>query len=121
MENLRIIDFHELLMERKFCVIFPKYKNTKYVQNNCHLKKIVIFKKSHHAVTKLDTLLCGTGHIYICIYIYVYVYIYVYIYTYTYIYIETFKFYSKCYVWNVFQKRLYVLCQRLHSLWKVSK
>ena len=28
-------------------------------------EKIVIFKKSHHAVTKLDTLLCGTGHIYI--------------------------------------------------------
>ena len=26
-------------------------------------KKIVIFKKSHHAVTKLDTLLCGTGHV----------------------------------------------------------
>ena len=62
------IDFHELLMEQKFCAIFPKYKNTKYVQNNCHLKKIVIFKKSHHAVTKLDTLLRGTGHIYIYIY-----------------------------------------------------
>ena len=28
------IDFHELLMEQKFCVIFPKYKNTNYVQNN---------------------------------------------------------------------------------------
>ena len=62
------IDFHELLMERKFCAIFPQYKNTKYVQNNCHLKKIVIFKISCHTVTKLDTLLCGTGHIYIYTY-----------------------------------------------------
>ena len=41
------------------------FLNTKYVQNNCHLKKIVIFKNSHYAVTKLDTVLHGTGHIYI--------------------------------------------------------
>ena len=57
------IDFHELPMKQKFCAIFPKYKKTKYVQNNCHLKKVVTFKKSCHAVTKLDTLLCGTSHI----------------------------------------------------------
>ena len=42
-------------------------------------------------------------------------------YVYIYIYIESLKFYSKCYVWNVFKYRLYVLCRRLRSLWKVSK
>ena len=29
-----------------------------------HFKNLVIFFKSHHVVTKLDTLLGGTGHIY---------------------------------------------------------
>ena len=57
-------------MERIFCVIFPTYKNTKYVQNNSHFKNVVIFFKSRHVVTKLDTLLGGTGHIYVYIYIY---------------------------------------------------
>ena len=51
-------------MEQIFCVIFPTYKKTKYVQNNSHFKNLVIFFKSHHVVTKLDTLLGGTGHIY---------------------------------------------------------
>ena len=46
-----------------------------YVLNIWHLicKKILLFKKNRHAVTKLDTHLARTGHIYIYIYIYIYV------------------------------------------------
>ena len=72
-------------MEQIFCVIFPTYKKTKYVQNNSHFKNLVIFLKSRHAVTKYvqnnshfknlviflkschavtNTLLGRTGHIY---------------------------------------------------------
>ena len=49
----------------EYSVTFPTYKKTKYVQNNSHFKNLVILFKSHHTVTKLDTLLGGTGHIYI--------------------------------------------------------
>ena len=86
-KNSRPCHFVPLLKVVRDYEQYIKYVNHSSVSYNIqHLiyMEIFIFKKNHHAITKLDTHLVRTKHIYvytyICIYVYMYIYIYIYMY-----------------------------------------